>query len=294
MASRVSAPRVLAASPPAASRRARHVPSAHRPWVSRRGSSRRLWNSDARDALGSSPSRAGYRRVSSASASASADPPGRPPPPALVLIGGRGCGKSALCRSIAAADPRFTLHSLDDMIVRDAGAAIPAIVDERGWHHFRDLEFEACETAARLAADATHHEDWTLIDAGGGVIVDLDAAGNEIFSKRKIDALRGGRAREADAARRRRRNVIVYIKRDVSYLLNRTSGDANRPSLSETHSFATVMRRREPWYFDAADYVVDATGGAVESAVKKKREIKEEVLEYFYAETGEEAWNDES
>ena len=88
--------------------------------------------------------------------------------------------------------------------------------------------------------------------------------------------------------------MIVYIKRDVSYLLNRTSGDANRPSLSETHSFATVMRRREPWYFDAADYVVDATGGAVESAVKKKREIKEEVLEYFYAETGEEAWNDES
>ena len=221
-------------------------------------------------------------------------PPRSPAPPALVLIGGRGCGKSALCRSIAAADPRFTLHSLDDMIVRDAGAAIPAIVDERGWHHFRDLEFEACETAARLAADATHHEDWTLIDAGGGVIVDLDAAGNEIFSKRKIDALRGGRAREADAARRRRRNVIVYIKRDVSYLLNRTSGDANRPSLSETHSFATVMRRREPWYFDAADYVVDATGGAVESAVKKKREIKEEVLEYFYAETGEEAWNDES
>ena len=179
------------------------------------------------------------------------------------------------------------------MIVRDAGAAIPAIVDERGWHHFRDLEFEACETAARLAADATHHEDWTLIDAGGGVIVDLDAAGNEIFSKRKIDALRGGRAREADAARRRRRNVIVYIKRDVSYLLNRTSGDANRPSLSETHSFATVMRRREPWYFDAADYVVDATGGAVESAVKKKREIKEEVLEYFYAETGEEAGTEE-
>ena len=167
-----------------------------------------------------------------------------------------------------------------------------------GWAHKGDKGALKGDNGEHVKADSTNlallqpSERWPGDHCA--VFCYLDAAGNEIFSKRKIDALRGGRAREADAARRRRRNVIVYIKRDVSYLLNRTSGDANRPSLSETHSFATVMRRREPWYFDAADYVVDATGGAVESAVKKKREIKEEVLEYFYAETGEEAWNDES
>ena len=82
--------------------------------------------------------------------------------------------------------------------------------------------------------------------------------------------------------------MIVYLKRDVAYLLNRTSGDKNRPSLSDDVSFQTLMERRAPWYFRAADYIVDASGGAVESAVKTKREIKEEVLEFYYAETGEE------
>ena len=33
--------------------------------------------------------------------------------------------------------------------------------------------------------------------------------------------------------------MIVYLKRDVAYLLNRTSGDKNRPSLSDDVSFQT-------------------------------------------------------
>jgi shikimate kinase len=113
--------------------------------------------------------------------------------------------------------------------------------------------------------------------------VDLDLNGNEVFSERKVDALRGA-VTETGA----RENVLVYLRRDVGYLVNRTSGDKNRPPLSDTVSFAKLMERRNAWYFRAADYVVDATGGAVESEVKTKREIKEEVLEYFYAETG--AW----
>ena len=32
----------------------------------------------------------------------------------LIAIGGRGCGKSALCKRLVASDPRFTLRSLDD------------------------------------------------------------------------------------------------------------------------------------------------------------------------------------
>ena len=111
-------------------------------------------------------------------------------------------------------------------------------------------------------------------------MVDLDERGNEVFSERKVEALRGAVTRAGA-----RENVLVYLKRDVGYLVNRTSGDRNRPSLSESVSFATLMERRAPWYFRAADYVVDAAGGAIESEVKTKREIKREVLEYFYAET---------
>ena len=80
--------------------------------------------------------------------------------------------------------------------------------------------------------------------------------------------------------------MTVYLKRDVAYLLNRTSGDKNRPRL---------RRRLVPDAHGAKGAVVlprgglhrRASGGAVESAVVE-REIKEEVLEFYYAETGEE------
>ena len=220
--------------------------------------------------------------------------------------------------------------------------SIPDIVDTRGWAWFRDLEYDVCVKAARLAREDA--SGWTLIDAGGGVVVDLDENGNETYSQRKVRRRRDDphsraafvaspprpsfarsfrRVAAATLIRARRpnpvafpscvssplasplplshrnplsqieilrgeRNVIVYLKRDVAYLLNRTSGDKNRPSLSDDVSFQTLMERRAPWYFRAADYIVDASGGAVESAVKTKREIKEEVLEFYYAETGEE------
>lgn len=202
-----------------------------------------------------------------------------------------------MCKRLVASDPRFTLRSLDDMIVEDAGMSIPEIVETRGWRWFRDAEFSACERVAAgarelreaLASGDTNGNPsdanpirWTLVDAGGGVVVDLDDDGNETFSARKVDALRGAVTEPHGA----RENVLVYLRRDVGYLVNRTSGDRNRPRLSHDVSFAKLMERRAPWYFRAADYVVDAAGGAVESRVKSKKAIKEEVLEYFYAETG--------
>ena len=48
-----------------------------------------------------------------------------PPPNNLILIGGRGCGKSALCRRLVALEPRFELFVLDDIVVEDAGKSIP-------------------------------------------------------------------------------------------------------------------------------------------------------------------------
>jgi len=197
-----------------------------------------------------------------------------------------------LCKRLVASDPRFTLRSLDDMIVEEAGMSIPEIVETRGWRWFRDAEFSACERVAAGARERRASGDtnpnplanprWTLVDAGGGVVVDLDDDGNEKFSARKVDALRGAVVGATGA----RENVLVYLRRDVGYLINRTSGDRNRPRLSDDVSFAKLMERRAPWYFRAADYVVDAAGGVVESRVKTKKAIKEEVLEYFYAETG--------
>eukprot|EP00242_Pyramimonas_sp_CCMP2087_P006517 CAMPEP_0198209992 /NCGR_PEP_ID=MMETSP1445-20131203/18139_1 /TAXON_ID=36898 /ORGANISM="Pyramimonas sp., Strain CCMP2087" /LENGTH=260 /DNA_ID=CAMNT_0043883921 /DNA_START=128 /DNA_END=907 /DNA_ORIENTATION=- len=179
----------------------------------------------------------------------------------LVLIGGRGCGKSSIGRRLLATDKRFKLMSLDDLIVYEAnGQSIPQIVEERDWRGFRDLEYEVVKKSAAIS-------EWALIDAGGGVVVDLDEDGNEVFSSRKVDALRAT-------------GVVVYIKRDVEYLIHRTAGDSNRPDLSASQSFCEIMERREPFYQQAADIVVIAAG-------KKKIEVAREVMDRYLDLTGE-------
>lgn len=180
----------------------------------------------------------------------------------LVLVGGRGCGKSSISKRLLASDKRFKLMSLDDLIVYEAlGQPIPKIVEERGWPGFRDLEYEVTKKAAAF-------DEFALVDAGGGVLVDLDADGNEIYSERKAGALKSS-------------GLVVYIKRDVEYLAGRIAGDSNRPDLSATQSFVEIMERREPFYIQAADLVLDTTG-------KKKIQIGREILEFFYDQIGEE------
>jgi len=154
--------------------------------------------------------------------------------------------------------------SLDDLIVYEAqGSSIPKIVEDRGWPGFRDLEHEVVCKAASLP-------EWALIDAGGGVLVDLDLDGNEVYSERKASALR-------------RSGLLVYIKRDVEYLIGRVEGDANRPDLSATNSFRDIMQRREPLYMQAADLVID-----VSESKQKKSEIAQEILSWYYEQIGEE------
>jgi len=182
----------------------------------------------------------------------------------LVIIGGRGCGKSSICRRLQASDKRFKLMSLDDLIVYEAdGASIPEIVEERGWTGFRDVEYLATKKAASLPA-------FSLIDAGGGVLVDLDGDGNEIYSERKAAALKAS-------------GLVVYIRRDVEYLTKRIAGDSNRPDLDASKSFAEIMQRREPYYLKAADLVIDASGG---KTPMRKVEIGRKILTWYYEQTG--------
>ncbi len=177
----------------------------------------------------------------------------------LVLIGGRGCGKSSVAKRLARCNRHFMLFSLDAMIRYEAGGlTIPEIVAREGWPGFRTREREVVDKVAVFEGGA-------LIDAGGGVVVELDGEGGERFSEAKVEALR-------------RHGRVLYLYRDVSYLAERVGCDSNRPTLSG-EPFESIHARRDPWYRKAAHHVVEC--GSLE-----KEEIAERVLAWFYRELG--------
>jgi len=178
----------------------------------------------------------------------------------LVLIGGRGCGKSSISKRLARLNRNFMLFSLDDLIRYEAGGrSIPEIVDADGWAGFREREYA---TLRKLSAFGTG----ALVDCGGGIVVDLDDSGEEVYSERKVDLLREN-------------GLVVYLRRNTSYLYDRISSDPNRPILSGKNSFGEIMKVRHPWYRTAADFEVDCGD-------LTKDEITQLILAWFYDRTG--------
>lgn len=167
----------------------------------------------------------------------------------IVLIGMRGAGKSNISRRLSVMTKRDVLSS--DLLIQyeNDAKSISEILEmyQGNWRDFRDLEHKIIQKIVAL--------DDVIIDCGGGVIVDLDKAGNEIFSKRKVDLLREN-------------GKIIWLKGDIPRLAAKTKGDASRPSLNEAKSAEEIMYRRLPFYTEAADIVIDIEG-------KKRRELAE-------------------
>jgi shikimate kinase len=152
------------------------------------------------------------------------------------------------------------LFSIDALVRYEAeGRTIPEIVAAEGWPAFREREYEVLRKLARI-------EQGALIDTGGGVVVDLDEAGEEVYSARKVDLLRAN-------------GLVVYLRRDPSYLHSRVAADENRPVLSGTRSFEAIMKARDPWYRKAADL-------EIECADQEKSDISDRILSWFYESIG--------
>lgn len=176
----------------------------------------------------------------------------------IVLIGMRGSGKSNLSRRLSVLTKRPVL-STDLLISLDAGGrSIPQILADHGgdWRPFREMEYAVIRKTAAM--------DGLIIDAGGGVVVDLDAAGDEVFSDRKVSLLK-------------QNGHIIWLKGDIPRLAAKVAADAGRPALSARHDAEALMRRRLPFYQQAADWVVDIEGDSWKNLARKNlaRQIHE-------------------
>ncbi len=149
----------------------------------------------------------------------------------INLIGLRGVGKSNIARRLSVLTKRPVM-STDTLIEYESGMPLVDFVAARGWPAFRDLEYEIVAKLARL--------DGLIVDCGGGVIIDLDDEGLEVFSTRKVAALRAG-------------GPIVFLEGDIARLAAKVADDPTRPSLDAARSAEAVMRARAPLYRQAAD-----------------------------------------
>lgn len=149
-----------------------------------------------------------------------------------------------------------TVLSSDTLIEYENGGKTIAkyIASKKGdWHAFRDLEYRVVKKISKM--------NDVIVDCGGGVIVDLDADGNEIYSSRKIKALK-------------KSGTIVWLKGDIKRLVDKVKNKPERPSLDDLKSAEEIMNHRLPFYEKAADLIIDIEG-------KKRQEIADALFARF-------------
>ncbi|MBL8020325.1 MAG: shikimate kinase [Leptospirales bacterium] len=162
----------------------------------------------------------------------------------IAFVGGRGAGKSRISRKFGKGSGRLTL-STDTLVSYEAGGfPISKIVEREGWRKFRDREFELLKKLMTM-------QD-LVIDCGGGILVEAaEDGGLESVSARKLELLK--------------QCHVVYVKRDMDWLLEKGGADSNRPDLPG--AYKELLMRRLPWYESAADFILDMRGIDADDAI---------------------------
>lgn len=173
----------------------------------------------------------------------------------IVFIGGRAVGKSKVSRRLMYVT-KWPLFQLDELIVyEENGKSIPRIVEEHDWYYFRDIEYKVVNKVSKM--------NNVILDCGGGVIIDLDKDGNEIYSERKVKALKEN-------------GFVIWLHNDIETLAEKIVNDPTRPDLSETKSFYEIMERRIPFYEKACDLKFNMYGHGKKSAAEEIIKILEQ------------------
>ncbi|MFM7136793.1 MAG: shikimate kinase [Planctomycetota bacterium] len=155
--------------------------------------------------------------------------------PRITLVGYRGSGKSSVAARLAML-LGCSWQDADDVLEREAGDSIAALIASRGEDWFRDLESTVLDRL--LAAEAG------VLATGGGVIL-----------------------REANrAALWARGRPVVWLTAPAEVLRARLAADpttaVRRPALSGTNPLdevAATLVARDPFYREVADAVIDVS-----------------------------------
>jgi shikimate kinase len=155
----------------------------------------------------------------------------------VILVGFMGAGKSVCGRLLARRLGRCFVET-DDMIVSRDGRSIPEIFRQDGEEAFRRLEAEALEALRLKSGD--------VIATGGGL------------------PCREGRMEALRAI-----GTVVWLRGDLSVLLDRAARIGGRPMLARSPAdLEALYRAREP-YYARAHATVDTAGLGVDQVVAR-------------------------
>jgi shikimate kinase len=160
----------------------------------------------------------------------------------IVLIGFMGTGKSAVGRLLALQEgwPRF---DTDEMIATALKMPISEIFTRLGEERFREEETAVLEKLEVVEP--------SIIATGGGAVM-----------------------RPENVTRLRELGSIVCLTADPVTLLERLGRRSNRPLLqaeNPAETMQTLLREREPFYQQAADFTVDTSSLSHEQVAQSIR-----------------------
>ena len=157
----------------------------------------------------------------------------------LVMVGLMGCGKSAIGRRLAGR-LGMSFVDADDEIEDAAGQSIAEIFDEHGEAYFREGERKVIK---RLLANGPQ-----VLATGGGAFMDAETRANI-----------------------RDRGISIWLKADLSVLMQRVSRRDHRPLLKNgdpEEVMRRLMKDRYPTYAEA-DITTESLDVPHDSIVKQ-------------------------
>jgi shikimate kinase len=167
----------------------------------------------------------------------------------VVLIGYRCAGKTVV-GTVIAEQMGWDLVDTDAMIEMSVKRPIEAIINDKGWNHFRWIEKGIIEKISG--------QDKQVISTGGGVVLDED-----------------------NVRRLRKNGWIVWLKADAETVRKRMAHDQGkgnmRPSLTGTdpiYEIEEILKTRTPLYEKACDFMVD-------TSIDSIRGIADTIMEEF-------------